>query len=48
MICLTALGALAARVGGAPVARASIRVAAMGALALAVTAAVGALSTVGV
>ena len=48
MICLTALGALAAHAGGAPVARASIRVAAMGALALAVTAAVGALSTVAV
>jgi VIT1/CCC1 family predicted Fe2+/Mn2+ transporter len=48
MICLTALGALAARAGGAPVAGASIRVAALGALALAVTAAVGALSTVGV
>lgn len=43
LICLTALGALAARVGGAPVFRAAIRVAAWGALALAVTAGVGAM-----
>lgn len=43
LICLTALGALAARVGGAPVFRAALRVAAWGALALAVTAGVGAL-----
>lgn len=43
LICLAALGAIAARAGGAPVLRASLRVFVWGALALAVTAGVGAL-----
>ena len=43
LLFLTSLGALSAKVGGAPVVRASIRVAGWGALALAVTAGVGAL-----
>jgi vacuolar iron transporter family protein len=41
LIVLTALGALAARVGGAPVFRAALRVAFWGALAMALTAGVG-------
>ena len=41
LMSLTALGALAARTGGAPVFRASARVAFWGALAMALTAAVG-------
>ena len=43
LLCLAALGAIAARVGGAPVLRATLRVLVWGALALAVTAGVGAL-----
>ncbi len=43
LVFLTALGALSARVGGAPVVPASVRVAGWGALAMAVTASVGAL-----
>ena len=42
LLSLTALGALSARVGGAPMARASMRVLGWGALAMAVTAGVGA------
>ncbi len=41
LVSLTALGALSARAGGAPVVRASMRVAFWGALAMAVTAGVG-------
>lgn len=41
LLSLTALGAVSARIGGAPVLRASMRVAFWGALAMAVTAAVG-------
>jgi len=41
LLCLTALGGLAARAGGAPVLAASARVAFWGALAMGVTAAVG-------
>lgn len=41
LVCLTALGALSARTGGAPVLRASARVAFWGALAMGLTAAVG-------
>ena len=41
LVCLTALGALSARTGGAPVLRASVRVAFWGALAMALTAVVG-------
>lgn len=41
LVCLTALGAVSARTGGAPVQKASMRVAFWGALAMAVTAAVG-------
>ncbi|HEY8710323.1 MAG TPA: VIT family protein [Burkholderiaceae bacterium] len=41
LVFLTALGALAARVGGAPVAKAAARVAFWGALAMALTAGVG-------
>jgi len=41
LVFLTALGALAARTGGAPVLQASLRVAFWGALAMAVTAGVG-------
>jgi VIT1/CCC1 family predicted Fe2+/Mn2+ transporter len=41
LLCLTLLGAVSARTGGAPVGRASLRVAFWGALAMAVTAAVG-------
>jgi VIT1/CCC1 family predicted Fe2+/Mn2+ transporter len=41
LLCLTVLGAVSARMGGAPVRRASIRVAFWGALAMGVTAAVG-------
>jgi VIT1/CCC1 family predicted Fe2+/Mn2+ transporter len=41
LACLTGLGALAAKAGGAPVLRASARVAFWGALAMGITAAVG-------
>ena len=41
LVCLTALGAVSARTGGAPVFRAAVRVAFWGALAMALTAAVG-------
>ncbi|HEX4347807.1 MAG TPA: VIT family protein [Vicinamibacterales bacterium] len=41
LLCLTALGALAAWTGGAPILRAALRVAFWGALALGVTAGVG-------
>ncbi len=41
LVCLTALGAVAARAGGAPVARGALRVAFWGALAMAATAGVG-------
>jgi len=41
LIFLTALGALAARIGGAPIGRAALRVLFWGALAMAITAAVG-------
>jgi VIT1/CCC1 family predicted Fe2+/Mn2+ transporter len=41
VVMLAALGALAARVGRAPVLRASIRVAVLGALAMGVTAGIG-------
>ena len=41
LVCLTALGALSARTGGAPVLRASARVAFWGALAMGLTAGVG-------
>jgi VIT1/CCC1 family predicted Fe2+/Mn2+ transporter len=41
LVLLAALGALAARVGRAPVLRASIRVAVLGALAMSVTAGIG-------
>jgi VIT1/CCC1 family predicted Fe2+/Mn2+ transporter len=41
LLCLIALGAMSARAGGAPVFRASARVAFWGALAMAITAAVG-------
>ena len=41
LLVLTALGALAARTGGAPVVRASARVVFWGALAMALTAAAG-------
>jgi vacuolar iron transporter family protein len=41
LLCLTTLGALSARTGGAPVRRAAVRVAFWGALAMGVTAAVG-------
>ncbi len=41
LVFLTALGALAARAGGAPVLKASLRVAFWGALAMAITAAAG-------
>ena len=41
LLCLTALGALSARTGGAPVLRASARVAFWGALAMGLTAGVG-------
>lgn len=41
LLCLTALGALSARTGGAPVLRASTRVAFWGALAMGLTAGVG-------
>lgn len=43
LVCLAALGMISARVGGAPIARAVLRVVGWGALALAATAAVGAL-----
>ena len=43
LLVLTALGALAARTGGAPVLRASLRVGFWGAMAMAITAGVGAL-----
>lgn len=43
LVCLTGLGGLAARTGGAPVGRAALRVALLGALAMTVTAAIGAL-----
>ena len=43
LLFLAALGALAANAGGAPVAKASLRVVGWGALAMAVTAGVGAL-----
>jgi VIT1/CCC1 family predicted Fe2+/Mn2+ transporter len=43
LVCLTALGALSARMGGAPVPRASARVAFWGALAMGITAGVGSL-----
>ena len=42
LVFLTSLGAISAKVGGAPVARATVRVVGWGALALAVTAGVGA------
>ena len=42
LLSLTGLGALSAKVGGAPIARASMRVLGWGALAMAVTAGVGA------
>lgn len=48
LVVLTALGALAARAGGAPVFRASSRVAFWGALAMAITAGVGKLFGVAV
>jgi vacuolar iron transporter family protein len=41
LLCLTALGAVSANTGGAPVRKASLRVAFWGALAMGVTAAVG-------
>jgi VIT1/CCC1 family predicted Fe2+/Mn2+ transporter len=41
LVCLTALGALAASAGGAPVGRAAGRVAFWGALAMGLTAGVG-------
>jgi vacuolar iron transporter family protein len=41
LVCLTGLGAVSARTGGAPVRKASMRVAFWGALAMAVTAAAG-------
>ena len=41
LLCLTVLGAVSARTGGAPVLKASLRVAFWGALAMGVTAAVG-------
>jgi vacuolar iron transporter family protein len=41
LVCLAALGALSARTGGAPVLKASLRVAFWGALAMGLTAAVG-------
>jgi VIT1/CCC1 family predicted Fe2+/Mn2+ transporter len=41
LVCLTALGALSAQTGGAPVFRAAVRVAFWGALAMGLTAAVG-------
>lgn len=41
LVVLTGLGALAARTGGAPVLKASLRVAVLGALAMAITAGVG-------
>jgi len=41
LLVLTALGAIAARAGGAPVLRASLRVVFWGALAMALTAGVG-------
>jgi VIT1/CCC1 family predicted Fe2+/Mn2+ transporter len=41
LVFLTALGALSARTGGAPVLRASLRVAFWGALAMGITAMVG-------
>jgi vacuolar iron transporter family protein len=41
LVFLTALGALSARTGGAPVLRASVRVAFWGALAMGLTAVVG-------
>jgi VIT1/CCC1 family predicted Fe2+/Mn2+ transporter len=49
LICLAALGAIAARAGGAPVAIGAARVAVWGALAMAITAAIGRLfgTTVG-
>ncbi len=43
LVCLAGLGALAARAGGASVATGTMRVAFWGALAMAVTAGVGAL-----
>lgn len=43
LVFLVSLGALAARIGGAPVIKAALRVGVMGALAMSVTAAVGAL-----
>ena len=43
LMCLTALGAVSARTGGAPVLRASVRVAFWGALAMGLTAGVGSL-----
>ncbi|WP_251863705.1 VIT family protein [Achromobacter sp. Marseille-Q4962] len=46
--CLGALGALAARAGGAPMGRAALRVTVLGALAMAITAGVGALFGVNV
>lgn len=45
LICLAALGALAARIGGASVVKGTLRVTFWGALAMAVTAGVGALFT---
>ncbi|MDP2342490.1 MAG: VIT family protein [Deltaproteobacteria bacterium] len=41
LVCLTSLGAVAARAGGAPVLPAAVRVAVLGALAMAATALVG-------
>jgi VIT1/CCC1 family predicted Fe2+/Mn2+ transporter len=41
LVCLAALGALAARAGGAPAAVGAVRVAIWGALAMALTAAIG-------
>jgi VIT1/CCC1 family predicted Fe2+/Mn2+ transporter len=41
LVCLVALGALSARTGGAPVLKASLRVAFWGALAMGITAIVG-------
>jgi VIT1/CCC1 family predicted Fe2+/Mn2+ transporter len=41
LICLAALGAIAARAGGAPAATGTARVAFWGALAMAITAAIG-------
>jgi VIT1/CCC1 family predicted Fe2+/Mn2+ transporter len=43
LLCLASLGALAAKVGGAPVRQGAMRVGVLGALAMALTSAVGAI-----